>query len=403
MVGNKIADICPVKGQIDRNARFNGISWQIRIKLFDENKEVQYKLKKGFLTADEANDVKEKYDSDFKRDARRYGLATEYSKDLSLKAYLEYFLEEILASYCQATTMMVYRYTLYKHILPDWKSDTMLAKVTDEELNQLLDAVAKTSKIAANKAREFLYLALRHAYYNEKRINNLPILKKCPRPKQKVNTLNKEELRKLLEVASKSNWYLEILLALFLGLRKGEIRGLKFSDFDDEQQTVMIQRQLSVDKEYYDSTYEKKTSKPVIKAPKTKNSVRRLHVPDYVWAEVLKRKDTIEARKNCIGDKYVDNDYVSCDELGKPRGETSINTALNKLCKRNGIKHMTVHGLRHCYASILLELGYDLPTISGLLGHSSVNTTYEMYAEVIDGNSEILTCLNELYAMDEED
>lgn len=99
----------------------------------------------------------------------------------------------------------------------------------------------------------------------------------------------------------------------------------------------------------------------------------------------------------------MDNDYVSCDELGKPRGETSINTALNKLCKRNGIKHMTVHGLRHCYASILLELGYDLPTISGLLGHSSINTTYEMYAEVIDGNSEILTCLNELYAMDEED
>ena len=48
MVGNKIADICPVKGQIDRNARFNGISWQIRIKLFDENKEVQYKLIKGF-------------------------------------------------------------------------------------------------------------------------------------------------------------------------------------------------------------------------------------------------------------------------------------------------------------------------------------------------------------------
>lgn len=96
------------------------------------------------------------------------------------------------------------------------------------------------------------------------------MLKKCPRPKQKVNTLNKEELRKLLEVTSKSNWYLEILLALFLGLRKGEIRGLKFSDFDEEQQTVMIQRQLSVDKEYYDLTYEKKSSKYVVKAPKTK-------------------------------------------------------------------------------------------------------------------------------------
>ena len=44
-----------------------------------------------------------------------------------------------------------------------------------------------------------------------------------------------------------------------------------------------------------------------------------------------------------------------------------------------------------------------MPIISGALGHVSINTTYEMYADIIDGNKEILTYLNELYAMDEED
>ena len=86
---------------------------------------------------------------------------------------------------------------------------------------------------------------------------------------------------------------------------------------------------------------------------------------NYALQEVLKRKAVVEANKEKYGDAYIDNDYVSCTEVGNPRGETSINTALTRLCVNNGIKHISVHGLRHCYASILLEQGYELPIISG--------------------------------------
>ena len=51
-------------------------------------------------------------------------------------------------------------------------------------------------------------------------------------------------MKVFLEAASKNPWYLEILLGLFCGLRKGEILGLKFQDFDFEKQTVRISRQL---------------------------------------------------------------------------------------------------------------------------------------------------------------
>ena len=86
---SKISD-CPVKGQIDRNATFNGKNWQIRFKCFNENGEVEYKLKKGFSTADEANDAKEGYDKEFASEARKHGFATCYAEEMSVKSYFEY-------------------------------------------------------------------------------------------------------------------------------------------------------------------------------------------------------------------------------------------------------------------------------------------------------------------------
>ena len=74
--------------------------------------------------------------------------------------------------------------------------------------------------------------------------NPMPETKPYPRAKPKVRVLSKEKLKVFLEAASKNPWYLEILLGLFCGLRKGEILGLKFQDFDFEKQTVRISRQL---------------------------------------------------------------------------------------------------------------------------------------------------------------
>ena len=104
---------------------------------------------------------------------------------------------------------------------------------------------------------DLMYLALRYAYYDEKRIHTLPKLKKCPRENKPLNIIDKKEIRQLLAVAKDTEWYLEYLLALFLGLRKGEIRGLKFSDFDVDAHTVNIQRQLNHHSKFIDGSCEK--------------------------------------------------------------------------------------------------------------------------------------------------
>ncbi len=77
--------------------------------------------------------------------------------------------------------------------------------------------------------------------------NPVPDTKPYKRKKPKITVLGKEKMKFFLEKASESNWYLEILLGLFMGLRKGEISGLKYNDFNAENRSVHIVRQVTAD------------------------------------------------------------------------------------------------------------------------------------------------------------
>lgn len=113
--------------------------------------------------------------------------------------------------------------------------------------------------------------------------------------------------------------------------------------------------------------------------------------------EVMKRKRQNDLRKEQLGDQYIDKDYLSCTENGLSHSMSSLNIALSKLCNRNGLPHLTVHSLRHMYATILAEQGVPLAKISALLGHSSIHTTFEYYCEVMDEQERILSFMNDLF------
>ena len=94
---------------------------------------------------------------------------------------------------------------------------------------------------------------------------------------------------------------------------------------------------------------------------------------------------------------YQDRNYVSCQQNGRLHSMSSMNQALTKLCSQNALPKVTVHGLRHMYATILIEMGVPLVKISALLGHSSVHTTFEYYCDVMDENENILAFMNNAF------
>lgn len=116
--------------------------------------------------------------------------------------------------------------------------------------------------------------------------------------------------------------------------------------------------------------------------------------PNAIIEEVKARKQRNDFRKEQMGDSYRDKGYLSCCENGLPHATASFNIALTKLCRRSGLPHITVHSLRHMYASILTEQGIPLIKVSALLGHSSISTTFGYYCEFMDETEKIRSFLN---------
>lgn len=378
-------------------------SWYHRTKTLQEDGTVKYSKKGGFATSKDADKSYDKCEAEFKRAYRAYQLAHQVNTEVMLKDYLIYWFEEVFSQRVESTTRMVGAYAIYDLILPQIEYDIKVRYVNVEYLDTLLASIAKASPSAGNKGREMLNLAMKEAVIaGYIKVNPVTGTKPYKRTKPKIMILGREKIKLLLNAASKSNWYLEILLGLFCGLRKGEIMGLKFEDFDFEKNTVYINRQIASDPKIEKGKSKIDEYGLVERAPKTPNSFRTLRVPETVMKEVRKRRQVVEGNKAKHAEDYVDRDYVCCQENGKLHSMTALNNALTKLCSRNGLPHITVHGLRHMYATILIEMEVPLVKISALLGHGSVHTTFEYYCDVMDENENILAFMNRAFVPVEE-
>lgn len=371
-------------------------SWYHRFKLFQEDGTTKYSKKGGFKTAKEAEQSYRKYEAEYKKAYRAYHAAS--IKNLDLKEYLVFWMDEIYRARVENTTYMLASYVLYDLLFPNMEHGIRLRHMNAEYLDSLLEKASRSCASAGNKCRELLNAAMKDAaaegFIHR---NPVPDTKPYKRKKPKIVVLSKEKMKLFLEKASDSNWYLEILLGLFMGLRKGEISGLKFSDIDVENRTLRIERQVTSDPYVGKGDSKIVKYRMVEKEPKTMNSYRTLRVPETIMDEIRKRKQQNDLKKEQFGEGYMDNDYLSCAENGASHSASAFNNALTKLCGRNGLPHLTVHSLRHMYATILTEQGVPLVKVSALLGHSSVYTTFEYYCEVMDENEKIIGFMNDAF------
>lgn len=380
-------------------AFFERGSWYHRTKTLKEDGTVKYGKKGGFESEQDAVKAYKLAEKEFKQQQRKLVMTGKNRQEVMLKDYLIYWYGEVFSQRIKNTTKMIGAYVLYDLVFPNMEQDIKLRYVSVEYMDALLEKISHSCASAGNTCRTYLNIAFKDAVIEGYIPRNpIPDTKVYKRKAPKVTIYSKEKLKIFLKAASKDDWYLEYLLGVFCGLRKGEILGLKFSDFDFEQHTVSVKRQLGANPVMEERSSKIASYSVVEKAPKTPNSVRTLRIPQVIETEVLRRQSKIEEEKAVLMEGYEDNDYISCQPNGRPHNLTSINIALTKLCNRNGLPRITVHSLRHMFATILIEQGVPLVKISVLLGHSSVNTTFEYYCDVMDENENIINFLNEKYS-----
>lgn len=186
--------------------------------------------------------------------------------------------------------------------------------------------------------------------------------------KPDIKTLTEEEINAFMTALQDADPDIKVMceLALFCGLRRGEILGLKESDIDMFTGTVRIQRtRYIVD------------GKMIIDTPKTERSRRTLACPAFILEDI--RKLVIEHRK--MSDCEFLIQYV-----GEPMKPDYASNRIIKFIDGIGLPHVTLHGLRHTFATMLNASGdFDLADISSALGHSNITTTMNIYVNVFDG------------------
>jgi len=163
-------------------------------------------------------------------------------------------------------------------------------------------------------------------------------------------------------------------LAATLGLRQGELLGLTWVAVELEERRLAVRQAMARTR---DGGY-------ALAQPKTAGSRRTVPLPSDA-VEALERQRAIQdERKATRGRQWQDrDDLVFTDVVGRPLRGDSVNAALRRLLKAEGLPVVPFHGLRHSAATALLSAGVSLKVVSEILGHSTIVLTANTYGHVI--------------------
>lgn len=194
---------------------------------------------------------------------------------------------------------------------------------------------------------------------------NVGLIKNPRRKRKEISTIPNDKLEKLEEIllASKDKISIGILLTLHTGIRNGELCGLKWGDFCFTKKIVQVQR--TVERITNLNPFNKAKTKVIVSEPKTETSKREIPLPKVLCNYLKIHK--------CSPDTYI------LTGTNKPTEPHTLYIRYERFLKRNGFNNYTFHALRHTFATRGIESGFDIKSLSEILGHSDVTTTLRCY------------------------
>lgn len=308
--------------------------------------------------------------------------------NITLKEFLEQWIEIFIEPYNSPTTVAGYRHKCETYIcapnggIGHYEIQKLNLMIIQKFINNISKASPATGKPLSAKTVRDTYLNLRACL--EKAVD-MEIINRNParkvqlpkRQKHEVQVFTAEEIKTLLSALKRegSDLELPVNMALSMGMRRGEILGMKFSDVDYAEGTLHIHnnRVECCDYEVFE------------KEPKTPNSIRTINVPRTVLKMIKTQEIRWKEYQLKYGKDYNQEGYICFKvDTGKPWMPDNLSAKYRKFIRRLGLSKVSFHGLRHCYASLCLNQGVEILEISKKLGHASVSFTYDTYTHLME-------------------
>jgi integrase len=172
-----------------------------------------------------------------------------------------------------------------------------------------------------------------------------------------------------------------VIFAIGTGLRRGEFLALRWSDVDLDAATLRVSRSLERIEIFNDDNPEERKAELRFKEPKTPGSRRSIPLPRFAVDRLRRHRREQRARFEQLG-LWQANESLVFDHDGEPWNPNTFGTEFARRARRFKLPPVRLHDLRHSYATLMLEAGVDLKTVSQALGHSTIRTTADTYAHV---------------------
>ena len=297
--------------------------------------------------------------------------------EMTLEEWLRYWLEKIVRPNREQSTVYGYQNIIRNHIIPALGSTPLYcleAVQIQRYYTGMLDKGLSPNSI--RKHHILLHTALNTAVRQKVLVGNCMDSVVPPQiTEPKHYFYNAQQLHRLFQLSEGHSLELAVKLAGYLGLRRSEICGLKWDAVDLKHGVIYICAARTA-----------VGGVPVDKGPKTAASERHLSIspiPDLL--ELLRRRWAYDSlQRERLGPAYNPGNYVLVTTEGVPYQPDYVSGWFSRFIKKHGLPPLTLHGLRHSFASVANSQRIPLFDIGKALGHSSTSTTSRIYTHLFD-------------------
>lgn len=290
--------------------------------------------------------------------------------------WLDYWYKDIILPQIEETTAYGYRGMIKNYLKPQL-GEIRLQKLTARDIQQYYTWLMDEKKLSPNtviKHHNLLTNTLNAAERQEYITKNPMRAVSPPKKRQReAKFYTPEQLGILLDKAVGTRLELPVFICAYLGLRRGELCGLRWSDVDLEHKTITIE-----------NTRTQAGKKEIEKGTKTASSTRTLYLPDTLCDMLKAAKEHQQACRAEYKNAYDDNDYVVVMEDGRPFRPNYLSEMFGKFLADNDLPKIVLHELRHTFASLSNQAGIPAYNIGKALGHSTPATTQKIYTHLLD-------------------
>ncbi len=296
--------------------------------------------------------------------------------DMPFGDWIDFWYQNFCKLTVKPKTQACYENRIYTHIIPGIGKIT-LNKLTQNDLQQFYAKLKKSGrKRLTEKYGEGLSDRMVRSCHTTCRaalekavaeglitVNPANGCKLPPKKSKGMQVLTQAEIMRFLIQANAEGYYELFLLELTTGMRRGEILGLKWSDLNMQTGDLHISRQVV-----------KVKGKTTVSTLKTKSSIRTIRLAKEMVELLAKMKEATQS-------EWM---FPSPVKEDAPRDPSAVYRRFQLILERANCKKVRFHDLRHTFATMAIENGMDVKTLSAMIGHVSAETTLDIYSHITD-------------------